>query len=113
MKSDEVSPKPAYHVDRIEVVLKTDEVLARVFNLAPGDKIPWHFHKLSADNYFVLSGVLTINTEHPANTLVLHPGERWKVNPGTHHEVSNTGDAAVQFLLLQGVGGYDWIEVDR
>ncbi len=106
-------PQPAYRVNRIEPVLKTSEVLARVFNLEPGDKIPWHYHKLSSDHYFVLAGTLTITTDHPADKVTLTIGQRWRIDPGTHHEVSNTGTAPVSFLLLQGVGGYDWIKVER
>nr|WP_169050416.1 cupin domain-containing protein [Brenneria salicis]NMN90645.1 Cupin domain-containing protein [Brenneria salicis ATCC 15712 = DSM 30166]RBP66859.1 cupin domain [Brenneria salicis ATCC 15712 = DSM 30166]RLM32157.1 hypothetical protein BHG07_01935 [Brenneria salicis ATCC 15712 = DSM 30166] len=104
---------PAYEVERIEVVLKTDDVLARVFTLVPGDKVPWHYHKLSSDHYFVLAGTLTITTELPADCVTLTPGERWRVDPQTHHEVSNQGDTPARFLLLQGVGGYDWIKVEK
>lgn len=104
---------PAYHVDRIEVVMRTADVLARVFNLVPSDKIPWHQHKLSSDHYFVLSGTLTINTDFPSDTVTLNQGERWRVDPGTHHEISNVSAEPVSFLLLQGTGGYDWIKVQR
>lgn len=104
---------PAYQVDRIEIVLKTPDVLARVFTLVPGDRIPWHLHRLSSDHYFVLAGTLTIATEHPQATVQLAVGERWRVDQGTHHEVSNQGEVPASFLLLQGVGGYDWIKVTR
>jgi len=104
---------PAYQVDRIEVVLKSDDVLARVFTLVPGDKVPWHYHKLSSDHYFVLAGTLTITTELPSDHVTLTQGERWRVDPGTHHEVANCSDTPARFLLLQGVGGYDWIKVDK
>jgi quercetin dioxygenase-like cupin family protein len=110
---DDKTPAAAYAVNRVEMVMKTAEVLARVFHLVPGDKIPWHRHELSTDHYFVLHGTLTITTEHPSATLTLGPGERGKVEPGTHHEVSNTGDQPASFLLLQGTGGYDWIKVER
>ena len=105
--------QPAYAVHRVEMVLKTAEVLARVFNLVPGDRIPWHVHRLSSDHYFVLSGQLTITTGQPEGRQVLGPGARWRVDPGTEHEVSNQGEAPVSFLLLQGTGGYDWIKVER
>lgn len=102
-----------YEVDRIEVVMRTENVLARVFNLVPGDRIPWHVHKLSSDHYFVLSGALTIKTDKPHDEKVLVHGERWRVDPGTEHEVLNAGAAPVSFLLLQGTGGYDWIKVEK
>ena len=106
-------PEPAYAVHRIEMVLKTADVMARVFNLVPGDRIPWHRHSLSTDHYFVLQGTLTVTTEFPAAVHTLAAGQRTQVEPGTHHEVSNTTDVPVSFLLLQGVHGYDWIKVEK
>jgi quercetin dioxygenase-like cupin family protein len=103
----------AYHVNRVEVVLKTPEVLARVFTLVPGDRIPWHTHRSSSDHYFVLTGRLTITTDHPAAEVTLGVGERYRIDPSTHHEVRNAHDETASFLLLQGVGGYDWIKVER
>jgi quercetin dioxygenase-like cupin family protein len=113
--SDNASSEPAraYHVDRVETVLKTEQVLARVFTLVPGDKIPWHLHRLSSDHYFVLRGKLTIETDLPHDKVVLSAGDRYRVDPGTHHRVSNETQDTVSFLLLQGAGGYDWIKVDR
>ena len=104
---------PSYRVNHVEVVVETDDVLARVFTLAPGEKIPWHFHRVSTDHYFVLSGVLTATTDHPFLKNVLGQGQRWKVAPGTHHEVTNEATEPLSFLLLQGTAGYDWIKVER
>jgi mannose-6-phosphate isomerase-like protein (cupin superfamily) len=36
------------------------DVGARVFTLAPGKEIPWHFQSAVTDWYFVLEGVLSI-----------------------------------------------------
>ena len=113
MTMDDNDVKRAYEVNGIEVVMKTDEVLARVFTFVPGDTIPWHDHRLSSDPYFVLSGALIITTEHPTEKVVVESGGRWRVDPGTHHDVSNASDTVTSFLLLQGTGGYDWIKVDR
>ncbi|MFL9945840.1 cupin domain-containing protein [Paraburkholderia agricolaris] len=104
---------PYYSVAHVEAVLETDEVLARVFTLAPGEKIPWHFHSVSTDHYFVLSGVLTAVTDPPFHKTVLEQGARWEVAPGTHHEVTNKTSEPLSFLLLQGTAGYDWIKVER
>ena len=45
-----------YKVKHVEPVLKSSDVLARIFTLAPGDTIPWHYHQHSADHFFVLEG---------------------------------------------------------
>jgi mannose-6-phosphate isomerase-like protein (cupin superfamily) len=106
-------PDTNYHVQRIELVLKTPQVLARVFTLVAGDRIPWHFHKLSSDHYFVLSGRLTIATDFPSSRVELAVGQRYRIDPVTHHEVSNEHEDPAQFLLLQGDAGYDWNKVER
>jgi len=37
-------------------------------------------------------------------------GDRHRITPGTAHLLSNRGATETQFLLIQGIGKYDWIE---
>jgi quercetin dioxygenase-like cupin family protein len=103
---------PDYQVKNIESVVAGADVQARVFTLAPGDAIPWHYHGESTDHYFVLRGALAIETRAPDNRYVLALGERFKILPGIAHRISNEGSADCQFLLVQGVGKYDWSKAD-
>jgi len=64
-----------YKVKHVEPVLKSSHVLARIFTLAPGDTIPWHYHQYCADHFFVLEGVLSISTREPALTRKLAVGQ--------------------------------------
>ena len=41
-----------YKVKHVEPVLKSSHVLTRIFTLAPGDTIPWHYHQHCADLFF-------------------------------------------------------------
>jgi quercetin dioxygenase-like cupin family protein len=70
-----------YAVKSIETVLEGVDVKARIFTLAPSDVIPWHYHSEVTDHFITAA------------------------NP---HTVSNRGPTDCQFLLLQGVGRYDW-----
>jgi quercetin dioxygenase-like cupin family protein len=99
---------PNYTVKNIEPVVVGSDVQARVFTLAPRDVIPWHYHGESTDHYFVLRGELTIETRAPDTRQVLGVGERFKIEPGTAHRISNEAATECQFLLVQGVGKYDW-----
>src|SRR6266545_1758395 len=45
---------PNYQVKNVEPIVISDNVQARVFSLAQGDIIPWHYHSESTDHYFVL-----------------------------------------------------------
>ena len=103
---------PNYQVKNVEPVVVTNEVQVRVFTLAHGEVIPWHYHGESTDHYFVLQGALTIEARSPDRRSVLTVGERYKIPPGTAHRISNEAAADCQFLLIQGVGKYDWYKAD-
>ena len=98
----------AYRIKNVETVVKGTDVQVRLFTLAPGETIPWHFHRDSSDHYFVLEGLLSISTREPASTRTLSVGQTHKITPGTPHLIANGGEEDCRFLLVQGVGAYDW-----
>jgi quercetin dioxygenase-like cupin family protein len=101
-----------YQVKSVEPVVVGTDIQARVFTMADGDVIPWHYHSESTDHYFVLRGQLTIETRSPDHRHRLSIGERFKIPPGTAHRISNESTSECQFLLVQGVGRYDWHRAD-
>src|SRR5215216_5345175 len=87
-----------YSVKNIEPVVKGTDVQARIFTLAPGESIPWHYHDKSTDYYFVLEGKLTINQRHEGEQIdSLGVGGRYKIEPGTPHLISNQSIANFYF----------------
>jgi quercetin dioxygenase-like cupin family protein len=100
-----------YSVKSVEPVAIGNDVQARVFTLAPGEEIPWHFHSAVTDWYFVLEGALSIETRAPADSRLLTVGERYHIPPKTAHLIANRSDADARFLLVQGVGVYDFLRV--
>ena len=40
---------------------------------------------------------------------VLQPGETFMIPPGVVHRAGNAGDGASRYLLVQGVGRYDFV----
>ena len=101
-----------YQVKSVEPVVVGTDIQVRVFTLADGDVIPWHYHSESTDHYFVLRGQLTIETRSSDHRHRLSIGERLKIPPGTAHRISNESTSECQFLLVQGVGRYDWHKAD-
>lgn len=99
---------PAYRIKSVEPVAIGSDVQARLFTLAPGETIPWHFHSAVTDWYFVLAGALSIETRAPADRCRLGPGESYRILPKTAHLIANRSDADTRFLLVQGVGPYDF-----
>jgi quercetin dioxygenase-like cupin family protein len=104
---------PDYQVKSVEPIVVGADIQVRLFTLAPGDVIPWHYHSESADHYFVLRGKLTIETRGPDHRHDLAVGERYKILPRTAHRISNEAPAECQFLLVQGIGRYDWRSADQ
>jgi quercetin dioxygenase-like cupin family protein len=98
-------------VKAIEPVAVGSDVQARLFTLAPGETIPWHFHSAVTDWYFVLEGMLSIETRAPADRRELAVGGTYNIAPKTAHLISNRSEADTRFLLVQGVGPYDFLKV--
>ncbi len=100
-----------YAVKSIEPIAVGSDVQARLFTLAPGETIPWHFHSGVTDWYFVLGGALSIETRAPAERRELAVGEAYHIAPKTAHLIANRSQADTRFLLVQGVGPYDFLRV--
>jgi quercetin dioxygenase-like cupin family protein len=100
-----------YTVKSIEPVAIGSDVQARLFTLAPGETIPWHFHSAVTDWYFVLAGALSIETRAPADRQLLAVGGTYRIPPKIAHLIANGSDTDTRFLLVQGVGPYDFIRV--
>jgi quercetin dioxygenase-like cupin family protein len=100
-----------YTVKAIEPVMAGSDMQARLFTLAPGEAIPWHFHSAVTDWYFVLEGALSIETRAPADNRVLPVGAHFSILPKTAHCIANRADRDARFLLLQGGGAYDFLKV--
>jgi quercetin dioxygenase-like cupin family protein len=100
-----------YKVKAIEAVMVGRDVQARLFTLAPGETIPWHFHSAVTDWYFVLEGTLSIETRAPSGHRLLPMGASHRIPPKIAHLISNPSAADTRFLLLQGVGVYDFLRV--
>ena len=74
--------------------------------------VPWHLHSTISDTFYVLEGALRLRLREPEETLVLSPSDSYKVVSDRPHQVENAGDAPVTFLILQGVGDYDYVPLD-
>lgn len=111
-----------------ETILKTEDVLIRVMPLAPHESTLPHHHTEVTDTIVCLSGGVTVQLFPPCDSssalplaipseqkkaataaIFLAPGERYTIPPFTQHAVCNMLDAASEYLLIQGVGRYDFI----
>ena len=71
--------------------------------------MPWHYHNNVQDTFYVLEGELRIFLQEPKEEVRLRPGETYTVKPKRAHLVANAGVAPATFLVLQGIGEYDFV----
>ena len=72
-------------------------------------KVPWHYHSNVQDTFYVLKGNLRIFLQKPKEEVRLAPGETYSVPPRRPHLVTNGGETSATFLVLQGIGEYDFV----
>ena len=77
--------------------------------LSPTQKVPWHFHNNISDTFYVVEGTMRLFLQEPKEEVILKPGESFVAAPGRPHLVTNDGDASLTFLIMQGVGEYDYV----
>jgi quercetin dioxygenase-like cupin family protein len=72
-------------------------------------QVPWHYHSNVQDTFYVLEGTLRLFLRDPKEEVRLAPGETYAVRPGRPHLVTNGGNGSATFLVLQGIGEYDYV----
>jgi len=72
-------------------------------------KVPWHLHTNVHDTFYVISGQLRLFLREPKEEVGLGPGETYTVSARRPHLVTNGGEASATFLVLQGIGEYDFV----
>ena len=77
--------------------------------IGPKQQVPWHYHTTVQDTFYVLEGRLRLFLRDPKEEIKLGPGETYAVRPGRAHLVTNGGDSSATFLVLQGIGEYDYV----
>ena len=102
-----------YEVERLVTVAETDTLRVRLYTLAAGQEVPWHYHSHVTDTFFCLEGTLSVETRSAERHCVLGAGESCAVPPMTAHRVTGHGGSRVRFLIVQGVGTYDFRPVGR
>ena len=81
----------------------------RELQLSPTQTVPWHFHTNIADTFYVLAGEMRLFLQDPKQEVRLKPGETFVAAPGRPHLVTNAGTKSLTFLIMQGVGEYDYV----
>ena len=81
--------------------------------ISPTQQVPWHYHNNVQDTFYVLTGMIRIFLQEPKEEIRLSPGETYTVRPKRAHLVTNASDRSATFLVLQGIGEYDFMPMTR
>ena len=79
--------------------------------ISPTQSVPWHYHNNITDTFYVLEGLVRLYLQEPKEAIDLMPGETYAVAPRRPHLVTNGGDVSATFLVLQGIGEYDYVPI--
>lgn len=77
--------------------------------LSPTQKVPWHFHNSIDDTFYVIEGRVRLFLRDPVEEVRLEKGESYRVVAKRPHLVTNGGQSSATFLVIQGVGEYDYV----
>jgi len=77
--------------------------------LSPTQTVPWHFHTNISDTFYVLEGEMRLFLQKPKEEVRLGVGKSYVAVAGRPHLVTNAGKTSLTFLILQGVGEYDYV----
>lgn len=94
-----------------EVIAEGADLRVSILTLAAGECVPWHYHSEITDDIVCLEGTTVVETRAPRAMHVLEPGQRCTIGPKTAHCVRGKDDGPCRYLVVQGVGVYDWMPV--
>ena len=80
--------------------------------ISPAQRVPWHYHSNVQDTFYVIEGRIRIFLRDPKEEVRLGPGETYSVRARRPHLVVNDGDCSATFLILQGIGEYDYVPIE-
>jgi mannose-6-phosphate isomerase-like protein (cupin superfamily) len=98
-----------YDVERRACHLERPGFRINELRISPTQSVPWHYHSHIRDTFYVVEGRLVIFLRDPDEEVRLGPGDSHAVEPRRPHLVTNGGDRSATFLVLQGIGDYDFV----
>lgn len=76
--------------------------------ISPKQEVPWHLHNNVQDTIYVLNGSVRVELNHPKQEVFLTAGQTFTVECERPHRVSASGNGSARFLVIQGIGEYDF-----
>lgn len=101
-----------YEVERRKRYAERPGFRISELQISPTQQVPWHCHSYIRDTFYVIEGRLQLTLRDPEEEVRLGPGETYTVVARRPHLVTNGGESSATFLVLQGVGEYDYVPLE-
>jgi mannose-6-phosphate isomerase-like protein (cupin superfamily) len=98
-----------YAVERRQYHAQRPGFRINELQISPTQKVPWHYHTNVSDTFYVIEGCIRIFLQNPKEEVTLKPGEIYLVPPRRPHLTTNGSNTSATFLVLQGIGEYDFV----
>ena len=98
-----------FKIEARELIAEVDGLRTSILTIGPGQCDPWHHHSIVTDTFFCIEGPMQIALRNPEEQRVLAPGETTAVQSLRPHRVSGIEGGRCKFLIIQGVGHYDFV----
>ena len=111
-----------YTTEERTTIAEAPGLRVRRLALGAGQSVPWHLHTMITDTFVCLEGPMQVTTRAateaeaagaPPAVHVLQVGEMLAVEPKTPHLVTGVDDGPCRFVIIQGVGTYDFIPLEE
>jgi quercetin dioxygenase-like cupin family protein len=100
---------PLYEVERRAEHAARPGFRITELQISTKQKVPWHYHNKVQDSFYVIAGQIRLFLREPKEEVRLGPGDTYSVAPRRPHLVANGGEGSATFLVLQGIGEYDFV----
>jgi quercetin dioxygenase-like cupin family protein len=102
-------PSHLFELERLTYHAERPGFRISELQLSPTQQVPWHCHSNIQDTFYVIEGRLKLFLREPKEEVRLGPGETYSVRSRRPHLVTNGGNSSATFLILQGIGEYDYV----
>jgi mannose-6-phosphate isomerase-like protein (cupin superfamily) len=109
---DSTAARPDDDAERVQRYAERPGFRITELRMSPTQQVAWHRHTNVQDTFFVIEGRVRVTLREPDDQIDLAQGESWgPVGAGRPHRVTNPGDDEATFLVLQGIGEFDFVNL--
>ena len=99
---------PLYEVERRVRYGERPGFRITELQISPTQSVPWHAHNQVQETFYVVEGAVRLFLRDPDEDVRLGPGETFSIGARRPHRVTNAGESAATFLVIQR-GTYDYV----